>query len=85
MRNRVHGSGTMAGAWSGEKKGNVSSLNLTAHINSRERVSFRRYKSGTAPKRVFARCSIRVGTIPLGELSSKKLPRINKRPKCVLK
>jgi len=42
MRNRVHGSGTMRAPG---KKGDGSSLNLTAHINSRERVSFHRYKS----------------------------------------
>lgn len=34
------------------KKAEGTSLNLTAHINSRERVSFRRYKSGTASKGV---------------------------------
>lgn len=50
MRNRVHGSGTMPGAPEEERDG--TSLNLTAHINSRERVSFRRYKSGTASKGV---------------------------------
>lgn len=34
------------------KKRDGTSLNLTAHINSRQRVSFRRYKSGTASKGV---------------------------------
>jgi len=60
MRNRIHGRGTMAGASIEEKKRNGSSLNLTAHINSRERVSFRHYKSLAASKRVFARCSVGV-------------------------
>lgn len=51
MRNRIHGSGTMQ-APKGGRKEEGTSLNLTAHINSRERVSFRRYKSGPASKGV---------------------------------
>lgn len=52
MRNRVHGSGTMQAPPKEERREEGTSLNLTAHINSRERVSFRRYKSGTASKGV---------------------------------
>lgn len=48
-----------------------STLNPTAHINSRERVSFRRYKSGAASKRVCARCSIQ-GAMCSARFSSRR-------------
>lgn len=82
MRNRIHGSGTMAGA-SIRKKRKGLSLNLTAHINSRERVSFRRYKSLAASKRVSCQMFVRGDTISIGKTVGKRIT--NRSNECLIR